>query len=113
MKYLCLIYGEEDKLFAGSHPDSPDHSECIAHEAALRESGVLVAGAPLAPVETATTVRTRDGRVAVTDGPFIETKEYLAGFLYIEARDLNEALRVAAEFPSARVGSIEVRPVRA
>jgi hypothetical protein len=73
---------------------------------------VLVAAEALQPVETATTVRVRNGKVAVTDGPFAETKEQLAGFYLIEARDLNEAIQAAAKIPPAREGSIEVRPVR-
>jgi hypothetical protein len=73
---------------------------------------VLVAAEPLHPVETATTVRVRNGRVSVTDGPFAETKEALAGFYLVEARDLNEAIQYASKIPPAREGSIEVRPVR-
>jgi len=73
---------------------------------------VLVAAEPLHPVETATTVRVRHGRVSVTDGPFAETKEQLAGFYLIEASDLNEAIQIASRIPPARNGSIEVRPVR-
>ena len=73
---------------------------------------MLVAAEALQPVETATTVRVRNGRVSVTDGPFAETKEQLAGFYLIEARDLNEAIQVAGKIPPAREGSIEVRPVR-
>jgi len=72
----------------------------------------LIAAEALQPVETAATVRVRGGKVSVTDGPFAETKEQLAGFYLIEARDLNEAIRVASKIPPAREGSIEVRPVR-
>jgi hypothetical protein len=71
----------------------------------------LIAAEPLQSVRTATTVRVRDGRVSMTDGPFAETKETLGGFFLIEARDLNEALQVATKWPSARLGSIEVRPI--
>jgi hypothetical protein len=106
MKYLCLVYLEEQKLHA-----VPDR-ECAACGDTLRKSGILVAAEPLQPVETATTVRVRNGKVSVTDGPFAETKEQLAGFYLIEARDLNEAIQVAAKIPPAREGSIEVRPVR-
>jgi hypothetical protein len=107
MKYLCLVYLETDKLHA-----VPDR-ECQQSGDRMRESGVLVAAEALQPVETATTVRVRHGRAAITDGPFAETKEQLAGFYLIEARDLNEAIQIAAKIPPAREGSVEVRPVRA
>jgi hypothetical protein len=106
MKYLCLVYLEQQKLHA-----VPDR-ECADCGKGLRERGILLAAEPLEPVDTATTVRVRNGRVAVTDGPFAETKEQLAGFYLIEARDLNEAIQVASKIPPAREGSIEVRPVR-
>jgi hypothetical protein len=106
MKYLCLVYLEPDKLHA-----VPD-SECAVCGDGLRTSGVLVAAEALQPIDTATTVRVRNGRLSVTDGPFAETKEQLAGFYLIEARDLNDAIQVAAKIPPAREGSIEVRPVR-
>jgi len=106
MKYLCLVYLEEQKLHA-----IPDR-ECANCGAGFRERGLLVAAEALQPVETATTVRVRNGKVSVTDGPFAETKEQLAGFYLIEARDLNDAIQVAAKIPPAREGSIEVRPVR-
>src|SRR3972149_4262435 len=89
----------------------PD-SECLAYDAAVRASGHCLASEALQPVQTATTVRVRNGKVSVTDGPFAETKEQLAGFYMIEARDLNEAIQLAAKIPPARVGSIEVRPIR-
>lgn len=110
MKYLCLVYSEEDKLHA--LPESPKDEECLACVETLRRSGHLIAGEALESVQTATTVRVRNGKVSVTDGPFAETKEQLAGFYLIDARDLNEAIQVAAKIPPARVGSIEVRPVR-
>jgi len=106
MKYLCLIYAEESAL-AGF-----DDAECVAYDSGIRSSGHCLASEALQPVQTATTVRVRNGAVSVTDGPFAETKEALAGFYLVEARDLDEALRLAAEIPPARVGSIEVRPVR-
>ena len=106
MKYLCLVYMEKDKLHA-----VPD-SECLACGNGFRDSGLLVAAEALQPVETATTVRVRNGKTTITDGPFAETKEQLAGFYLVEARDLNEALQIAAKIPPAREGSIEVRPVR-
>lgn len=110
MKYLCLVYSDEDKLHG--LPESPDDAECLSCAETLQASGHLIAGQALEPVRTATTVRVRDGRVSVTDGPFAETKEQLAGFYLIDARDLNEAIQVAARIPPARVGSIEVRPIR-
>jgi hypothetical protein len=106
MKYLCLVYGEEDKIAA------MDDHECLAYDASLRASGQCIASEALEPVETATTVRIRNGRVSVSDGPFAETKETLAGFYLVEARDLNEAIQIAAKIPPAKVGSVEVRPIR-
>jgi hypothetical protein len=106
MKYLCLVYMEKDRLHA-----VPD-SECLACGNGFRERGLLVAAEALQPVETATTVRVRNGKVTMTDGPFAETKEQLAGFYLVDARDLNEALQIAAKIPPAREGSVEVRPVR-
>ena len=106
MKYVCLVYLEEGKLHA-----VPDR-ECSACGDSLRKNGTLVAGEALQPVDTATTVRVRNGKVAVTDGPFAETKECLAGFYMIEARDLNEAIQIASRIPPAQIGSIEVRPIR-
>jgi hypothetical protein len=106
MKYLCLVYLEKEKLHA-----VPD-SECMTCGDGFRKSGLLVAAEALQPVETAATVRVRGGRVSVTDGPFAETKEQLAGFYLLDARDLNEAIQMAAKIPPAREGSVEVRPVR-
>jgi len=106
MKYLCLVYLEEQKLRA-----VPD-SECVACGEGCRKTGLLLAAEALQPVETAATVRVRNGKVLITDGPFAETKEHLAGFYLIEARDLDDAIRVASKIPPAREGSIEVRPVR-
>ena len=106
MKYLCLVYSEEKKLEAVSD------SECQANGEALRKSGRRIAAEALQPVQTATTVRVRNGKVSTTGGPFAETKEQLAGFYLIKARDLNDAIQVASKIPPARVGSIEVRPIR-
>jgi len=106
MKYLCLVYLEEAKLHAVSD------TECLACGDGFRKNGLLLAAEALQPVTTATTVRVRNGKVAVVDGPFAETKEQLAGFYLIEARDLNDALQVAAKIPPAREGSVEVRPIR-
>jgi hypothetical protein len=106
MKYLCLVYLEEEKLRA-----VPDQ-ECRTCGDGFRQSGVLVAAEALQPIATAATVRVRNGKVSVTDGPFAETKEQLAGFYLLDARDLNEAIQMAAKIPPAREGSVEVRPVR-
>jgi len=106
MKYLCLVYGEEQKI------GEVDDRKCLAYDAALRSRGLCIGSEALEPVATATTVRVRNGRLSVTDGPFAETKEQLAGFYMIEARDLNEAIQIAAKIPPAEVGSIEVRPIR-
>src|SRR5262245_17675401 len=106
MKYLCLVYLDENRL-----DELPD-KDCVEYDASLRKSGHCIASEALQSVQTATTVRVRNGRLAVTDGPFAETKEQLAGFYRIEARDLNEAIQIAAKIPPARVGSIEVRPIR-
>jgi len=106
MKYLCLVYLDEKRL-----AELPDE-ECVAYDVAIRNSGHCVASEALESVQTATTVRVRNGKVSVTDGPFAETKEQLAGFYLLEATDLNEAIQVASKIPPARVGSIEVRPVR-
>jgi len=106
MKYLCLVYGEESKI------EQMDDRECLAYDRAVRESGRCLASEALESVATATTVRVRNGRLSVSDGPFAETKEQLAGFYLLEARDLNEAIQLAAKIPPARIGSVEVRPVR-
>ena len=112
MKYLCLIYDEEAKLDAMPKSESDAFmGEYFAFTNGIQESGHLIAGEALQPVQTATTVRIRNGRVSTTDGPFAETREQLGGFYLIEARDLNDALQVAARIPSARTGSVEVRPV--
>ena len=106
MKYLCLVYGEERAL------QSMDDRHCVAFDEEVRKSGQCVASEALQPSSTATTVRVRNGKVQVTDGPFAETKEILAGFYMIEARDLNEAIQIASRIPPAAVGSVEVRPIR-
>lgn len=106
MKYLCLVYLDEKRL-----DELPD-ADCVAFDTGLRKSGQCIASEALQSVQTATTVRVRSGKVSITDGPFAETKEQLAGFYMIEAGDLNEAIGLAAKIPPARIGSIEVRPIR-
>jgi hypothetical protein len=106
MKYACLVYLEEAKL--RTVPDT----ECAACGTDLKERGILVAAEALQPVQTGKTVRVRQGKPLVMDGPFTETKELLAGFYLIEAPDIDAAVAIAAKIPPAREGSIEVRPVR-
>jgi hypothetical protein len=106
MKYLCLVYGEEKEIAALTD------DECMAYDQVLRNAGRCLASEALQPVQTAATVRVRNGKVSVRDGPFTETKEHLAGFYLIDATDLNDAVQVASQIPPARVGSIEVRPIR-
>ncbi len=113
MKYLCLVYQEESS--AGGLPESASDGvgdEVIDHRDELRLSGYLIASSTLQSGQTATTVRVRNGRVSVSDGPSMETKEQLGEFYLIEARDLNDAIRVASRIPTARVGCVEVRPLR-
>ena len=106
MKYVCLVYGEEKEI--GAMTDD----ECMAYDQALRNAGRCLASEALQPVHTAATVRVRNGKVTITDGPFAESKEVLAGFYLIDAADLNDAIQVASQIAPARVGAIEVRPVR-
>jgi hypothetical protein len=106
MKYLLLVYSEEKKL--GSVADR----ECIENSELIKKGRYYVAAEALQPVKTATTVRVRNCKLAITDGPFAETKEQLAGFYLVDARDLNEAIQLASKIPPARVGSIEVRPIQ-
>jgi hypothetical protein len=113
MRYLCMIYAEEKKLAARPKSEADAFTgEYFAFSDALRKSGHYLAAEALQPVQTATTVRVRDGKVSTTDGPYAETKEQLGGFYLIDARDLNDAIQVAARIPSARLGSVEVRPIR-
>lgn len=112
MKYLCLAYEEEHALNALSKNEwDLLRKETLDYVDELRTKGYLIAAEPLQSVKTATTVRVRGGKLAITDGPFAETKETLGGFFLINARDLNEAIQVASKWPSARLGSIEVRPI--
>ncbi|MFO0775727.1 MAG: YciI family protein [Nitrospiraceae bacterium] len=113
MKYLCLVYVDETVLTAMSQNERVAVSdESMAYCATLQKQGQLIAASPLHPVETATTVRVRGGKTTTTDGPFAETKEQLGGFLMIDVRDLNDAIRIASKFPAAQFGSIEVRPLK-
>jgi hypothetical protein len=112
MKYLCLVYDDERNLDAMSDSELDGLvAQCLAVDEELRKSGQVIASEALQPVQTATTVRVRNGKVSTIDGPFAETKEQLGGFFLIDAQDLDEAIQVAAKIPSARLGSIEVRPI--
>ncbi len=113
MKYLCLVYVEEKILHALPSAERVVLSnESMAYCDRLQKIGQLLAASPLHPVETATTVRVREGKTSTTDGPFAETKEQLGGFLLIDVPDLNDAIRIASQFPAARIGSVEVRPMK-
>ena len=113
MKYLCLIYDEEAKMATMSEADANAFmGEYFAFTNDIKKTGHYVGGEALKPVNTATTVRMRNGKMSTTDGPFAETKEQLGGFYLINARDLNDAIQVASRIPSAKSGSIEVRPIR-
>ena len=112
MQYMCLIYDDE-LVFQNMGEDERNQvfGEYGTFTESIRASGEYVAGDALQPTSTATTVRIRDGKTLVTDGPFAETKEQLGGYYLVDAKDMDEALKIAERIPSARYGSIEVRPV--
>ena len=112
MKYLCLIY-ENENAWTTMTKEQGDAilGEYFTFTDGIQKSGHLLGGEALQPTQSATTVRVRNGKISTTDGPFAETKEQLGGYYLIEARDLNDAISVAAKIPSARYGAIEVRPV--
>jgi hypothetical protein len=113
MKYLCLIYFEESKLAALPEAEAVELTRaCLAYDDELREAGRYITSSPLAPISTAATVRVANGKLSATDGPFAETKEQLGGFLMIEARDLNQAIAIAAKIPVGWLGCVEVRPCK-
>jgi hypothetical protein len=109
MKYMLLIYLEEQAL------GETEREQCYLESAQLAQeidsSGQYLAAAPLHPTSTATSIRVRDGKRLVTDGPFAETREQLGGFFLIDAKDLDEAIGIAARIPVARMGTVEIRPV--
>lgn len=112
MKYLCLAYEEESKLNALSKSEWDKlRTESLTYLEELQKRGYVLTAAALQSTRTATTVRVRHGNVSLSDGPFAETKEQLGGFFLIQAQDLNEAIQIASRWPSARLGSIEVRPI--
>lgn len=113
MKFLCLVHEEPDN---GLGPQTEQEAQELVNEhldydETLRQSGHWLYAQALQPVETATTVRVRNGKTSITDGPFAETKEVLGGFVMIEAMDMEEAIQIAAGIPSARMGFIHVRRV--
>ena len=113
MRYLCLIYDDESKW--GTMPKEQADAmmgEYFAFTEGVKASGHYIGGEALQPTQTATTVRVRNGKISTTDGPFAETKEALGGYYLINAKDLNDAIQVAAKIPSARIGTIEIRPIQ-
>lgn len=113
MKYLCLVYYDEKIINAMTQQEWKSlNEECVACGEDLRGSGHMIGGNALQPTTTATSLRVRDGKTFITDGPFAETKEQLAGFYMLEARDLNEAIQLGSKIPPAKLGCIEIRPIR-
>ncbi len=112
MRYLCLIY-QDEKIWQAMPRDEAEavYGEYFAFTEDIKSSGHYIGGNPLQPTSTATTLQVRNGKLSTTDGPFAETREQLGGYYLIEARDLNDAIQVAARIPGVRLGSIEVRPV--
>jgi hypothetical protein len=112
MKYLLLIYNDPELMEALPKAEFDQRlAHCYEHARSLLASGQLLGSERLEPPDSAATLRVRGSASTVTDGPFAETKEYLAGFNVVEARDLNDAIRMAGDFPWARFGSIEIRPI--
>ena len=109
MRYMLLIYGDEQAWSDAEREECYGESAALARE--IDASGQYLAAAPLQPVATATSVRVRDRKRLVTDGPFAETREQLGGYFLIEAKDLDEAIDIAARIPGARLGTVEIRPV--
>lgn len=112
MKYLCLGYMEEKKW-----DDMPEKErnawmeECFAYDAVLKKNGHFIGGEALESVRSSTTLKYRDGRVSITDGPYVETKEQLGGIMILEAQDLNEAIQLISKHPGLRGGTFEIRPI--
>ncbi|MGA7295590.1 MAG: YciI family protein [Terriglobales bacterium] len=112
MKYLCLVFYDEKKLNALSEQESQALiDESLQYDDTLRQGGHFITANALQSVHAASTLRVRNGKLSVTDGPFAETNEQIGGFVLIEARDLNEAIQLASKIPPARFGGIEVRPI--
>ena len=112
MKYACLVYHEEQKLLSTSDDDLARAVKgCGDWIEKLNQSHSHIFSSGLQAVRSGATVRRRNGALSVTDGPFVETKEFLAGFTIIEARDLNEAINLVSNFPASEIGSVEIRPL--
>ena len=112
MKYLLLIYSNEaDWADISEAEQGKIFEEYMTYTRSIKRSGNYLGGEALQPIATATTVRVRNGKTLTTDGPFAETREQLGGFYFVEAKDLDEATALAARIPSARLGSVEVRPI--
>ena len=112
MKYLCLIYEDQSAWQKMSDADrKKGMGEYRAFTESIKKSGHYVGGEALQPTDTATTVRVRNGKLSTTDGPFVETKEQLGGYYLVDAKDLNDAIKVASRIPSAKWGGVEVRPL--
>ena len=112
MRYLCLIYEDEKAWMNASQAEmEKGMAEYNAFTEGIKKNGNYIGGEALQPTGTATSVRVRNGKVSTTDGPYVETKEQLGGYYLINAKDLNDAIQVAAKIPSARAGSIEIRPI--
>lgn len=111
MKYLCLICAETVIDYMSEAEARQHYDEYMALASDLQQDGRLLGANRLLPAETATTVRVRDGKISTTDGPFVETKEQLGGYFLIEAKDMDEAIAIAARIPGASIGCVEVRPV--
>ena len=109
MKYMLLIYSAENAITDAERQKCYVESTELTHE--LNSRGQFISASPLQPVATATTVRIREGKRQVTDGPFAETREYLGGYFMVDAKDLNEAISIASRIPAARFGTVEVRPI--
>jgi len=113
MKYMCLVYQEEDCM-SQLPPDQratwADDVNCYIES--LRESGHFLDASPLQPPHATTTLRLRQGQVLISDGPYAETREQIGGYYLIEANDLNDAIRIASKMPQVRTGTIEIRPLR-
>ena len=109
MRYMLLIYLDEQSVSEAEREHCYVESAQFAHQ--LNSSGQYLAAAPLHPSSTATSVRVREGKRLVTDGPFAETREHLGGYFLVNARDLDEAISIASKIPGARLGTVEIRPV--
>ena len=109
MKYMLLVYGDEQASDEAEKEECYQESAQMAHR--IRSTGQYLAAAPLHPVASATSVRVREGKRLVTDGPFAETREQLGGYFIVDVKDLDEAIDIAGRLPGARLGTVEVRPI--